>query len=330
MAGNETDLFKLIGFSLEPLKEPEVDLHQTIKAICLVSSIFFLVASFIFNLAVILNICITGKARVAYFRLFLLYSFLHFCFQLTVGYIDTKEILRAAVEPSKVLDWLDRYSPLISRSVLGILFLLVSALTIERFLYSTITGAVNTCFQLISTLLALSCPTLLAAFQILSAQRPTSKFYLDNEVWFGLEVGTFIILPLFILTIFGTINYCKISISSRPMPSSELVGVKTNIGLVVITNISIFIFLIQECLMLWLSQLNSKSALDMNVKNMHELVSVSLLCVRMGLNLIQFLVPLVVLHISSSCCYKCCCPAINQLEETRYKPVSRVAENINL
>ena len=29
------------------------------------------------------------------------------------------------------------------------------------------------------------------------------------------------------------------------MPSSELVGVKTNIGLVVITNISIFIFLIQ-------------------------------------------------------------------------------------
>ncbi|XP_023347286.1 uncharacterized protein LOC111716073 [Eurytemora carolleeae] len=133
MAGNETDLFKLIGFSLEPLKEPEVDLHQTIKAICLVSSIFFLVASFIFNLAVILNICITGKARVAYFRLFLLYSILHFCFQLTVGYIDTKEILRAAVEPSKVLDWLDRYSPLISRSVLGILFLLVSALTIERY-----------------------------------------------------------------------------------------------------------------------------------------------------------------------------------------------------
>ena len=31
MAGNETDLFKLISFSLEPLKEPEVDLHQTIK-----------------------------------------------------------------------------------------------------------------------------------------------------------------------------------------------------------------------------------------------------------------------------------------------------------
>jgi hypothetical protein len=37
----------------------------------------------------------------------------------------------------------------------------------------------------------------------------------------------------------------QVSISSRLLPSQEVQAVKTNIGLVVLTNISIFLFLIQ-------------------------------------------------------------------------------------
>ena len=32
-----------------------------------------------------------------------------------------------------------------------------------------------------------------------------------SELWFGLEVGLYILLPLLIITVFGTVNYCKVS-----------------------------------------------------------------------------------------------------------------------
>jgi hypothetical protein len=31
-----------------------------------------------------------------------------------------------------------------------------------------------------------------------------------SELWFGLEVGLYILLPLLIITVFGTVNYCKV------------------------------------------------------------------------------------------------------------------------
>ena len=58
MAGNETDLFKLISFSLEPLKEPEVDLHQTIKECIL-----------LFPIAVITNNFSPLKVHASFFSL---------------------------------------------------------------------------------------------------------------------------------------------------------------------------------------------------------------------------------------------------------------------
>jgi len=274
------DLYALLEKTFKPFEDPGQDLHQTMKVICMVSSLGFLAASFVLNLAIILNIFCTGKTSVAYFRLLLFYCFFHILFQVTVGYIDCKDLLAEWLEPSEALTWMDKHLATISRSILGVIFLLVATLTVERFLASAVGGVVSICLQLISALIALSCPALLAAFQILSTQRPSSTFSLDSEVWFGLEVGVYIILPLFVLTIFGTINYCKISISSRLMPRYEITGVKVNIGLVVLTNISIFIFLIQECLILWVNQLTGKADNDDAVKSMLEMVSVSLLCVR--------------------------------------------------
>jgi hypothetical protein len=48
-----------------------------------------------------------------------------------------------------------------------------------------------------------------------------------------------------VLFIINSFYPVKVSISSRLLPSQEVQAVKTNIGLVVLTNISIFLFLIQ-------------------------------------------------------------------------------------
>jgi len=330
MSGNLTELGRILVESLGPLENPDTNLHNTVKAISLVSSFFFLVSSLILNLSLLINICCAGKTSVGYFRLLIFYALFHIAFQVTDVYLDSREILTAWLNSSETLSWLETFIPILRRCFLGILFLLVATLTIERFVSAVVGGAVSICIQLITTLLALSLPALLAAAHTISIQRPSSTFSLDPEVWFGLEVGIYIILPLLVLTIFGTVNYCKISISSRLMPRHEVTAVKTNIGLVVLTNISIFIFLIQECLLLWLSQLNSRQLRDQAVTDMLEVVSVSELCVRLGLNLIQFIIVVLMSVLACSCSAACCCPSINQLEETRYKPVSRTAENVSL
>jgi len=316
--------------AIRPLEQPSSDMHQTIKAITLICSLVFLASSFLLNLSYVLNVLCTGKTTVAYFRLVIVYCLFHVIFQVTDCFEDCQEIFVAWLEPSQTLTWLEENMQIISHGALGILFLLVSTLTIERFLSSSVGGVVSICLQLVTSLIAISCPALLVAFQILSTRRPSSTFSLDSEVWFGLEVGIYIILPLLCLTIFGTVNYCKISISSRKMPTYEVAAVKTNIGLVVITNISIFIFLIKECLVLWRVQLSARQIQDDAVKDMTRLVSVALLCVRLGLGLVQAIVPVLMLAITCKCCSTCCCSSINQLEETRYKEVNRHGENVSL
>ena len=72
-----------------------------------------------------------------------------------------------------------------------------------------------------------------------------SLFQLDGEFWFGVEVGVYIIFPLLLLTIFGTVNCCKVSMSSRMVPTHQVQAIKINIGLTVTTNFTLFLFLVQ-------------------------------------------------------------------------------------
>ena len=116
-----------------------------------------------------------------------------------------------------------------------------------RFLSSTAAGGCLRCcsnwfclLAAVSAPLAVAALLLLTRLDILTLDKP-----LDREFWFGAEVGIYIILPLLVLTIFGTVNCCKVSMSSRLLPSLQIQAVKLNIGVTVCTNIALFVFLVQ-------------------------------------------------------------------------------------
>eukprot|EP00088_Acartia_fossae_P019628 TRINITY_DN21469_c0_g2_i1.p1 TRINITY_DN21469_c0_g2~~TRINITY_DN21469_c0_g2_i1.p1 ORF type:complete len:352 (+),score=52.01 TRINITY_DN21469_c0_g2_i1:320-1375(+) len=330
MAASSGNRFvELMTEKLRALETPSADIHKTLQILTLLCNLVFLLFSLILNFTIIINILYTRKTSVAYFRLLILYCLFHVVFQAVDLYLDIHQPIKELLEPgtaTEPLTWLEENAPVLRRGLLGILFLLVATLTIERFLFSSVRGLANYCLQFVTCILALTLPALLAAFQIVSKQ--VTMFQQSPEVWFGIEIGVYIILPLLILTIFGTVNYCKVSLSSRLIPTFEVAGIKVNIGLVVLSNISIFIFLIQECLLLWIEQLSTRDDGDQQaVKDMLQLVTVSMLCTRLGLNLIQWLVPVLILILFCSCSRPCCCSSINQLEETRYKPISRAGDD---
>ena len=68
---------------------------------------------------------------------------------------------------------------------------------------------------------------------------------LDTEFWFGVEICVYVIFPLLLLTVFGTVNCCKVSLSSRMLPTKQVQAIKINIAVTVSTNIALFLFLVQ-------------------------------------------------------------------------------------
>ena len=67
----------------------------------------------------------------------------------------------------------------------------------------------------------------------------------DTEFWFGVEICVYVIFPLLLLTVFGTVNCCKVSLSSRMLPTKQVQAIKINIAVTVSTNIALFLFLVQ-------------------------------------------------------------------------------------
>merc|ERR1712001_255312 len=203
--------------------------------------------------------------------------------------------------------------PPASRAAVGSIFLTVAALTVERFLSSTVRlTCVRATFSLLALLVAIAGPALLLAFQILTSEQEDAS--LTTELWFGVEVAVYIICPLLVLTVFGTVNYCKVSLTSRLLPSHQVQAVKLNIGVTVTANLAIFLFLVQECLALWLSQLEARPDPD-SVAEVLSLVDAAHNLAQAGVGAALSLLPLLYLCLTASCCRPCCCPAINQLEE---------------
>ena len=118
---------------------------------------------------------------------------------------------------------------------------------IVRFISSTAAGAVLRFFlNSLTLLMAITGPvSVIVFFMLIKLDLFQSLFELDTEFWFGVEVGVYIILPLLLLTIFGTVNCCKVSMSSRMLPTNQVQAIKINIGLTVTTNLTLFLFLVQ-------------------------------------------------------------------------------------
>ena len=58
---------------------------------------------------------------------------------------------------------------------------------------------------------------------------------LDTELWFGVKICIFVMFPLPLLTVFGTFNCYKVSMSSRMLPTKRIQSIKINIAVTFIT-----------------------------------------------------------------------------------------------
>ena len=68
---------------------------------------------------------------------------------------------------------------------------------------------------------------------------------IQEDFWFGAEDCVWLICPLLALKMFGTVNCCKVSMTSRLLPSYQIQAIKLNIGVTIFTNVAMFIFLLQ-------------------------------------------------------------------------------------
>jgi len=288
--------------------------QETVRLATTLASLVFLILSLILNLYIIVNICCKKRIQVCYFSVFLVGCLLH------LAYFASTSLALLWATSSPFVSLLPPLPkallvalPPASRAAVGAIFLTVAALTVERFLSSTVrVTCVRATFSLLALLGAIAGPALLLAFQILASEQEDAS--LTTELWFGVEVAVYIICPLLVLTVFGTVNYCKVSLTSRLLPSHQVQAVKLNIGVTVTANLAIFLFLVQECLALWLSQLEARPDPD-SVAEVRSLVDAAHSLAQTGVGAALSLLPLLYLCLTATCCRPCCCPAINQLEE---------------
>lgn len=298
------------------------DMKKLLNLVSLLTTSVFLLLSLVLNLIIIINICYKRKSQIPYFSILIIFSFIHMVHFL---FAATNTTFSYPLFNDHPLEELHQYFPPIIKSTYGLLFLLVASLTIERFLAATVRNSIiKTSLHWITCFLSIAIPGLVLAFNILAKQSHHDHLDNNKELWFGLEVSLYIILPLLILTIFGAINYCQVSVTSRLLHKHEVLAIKNNIGLTLLTNSAIFLFLVQECLELWQWQLKGRTGSDVeSMLNMLEVVDMVLVLV---LQLMLALIPL--LFLSLHCCSSCCCPAITLLQDHQYTIVSPEEEHL--
>jgi len=293
----------------------------------LLTSIACLLLSLILNTYIIVNIAYKKKFKVFYFTIFILLLLIQTLYLGLVSFNLVFSTLPSCLPSSPLLDQVAQAVIPVSRCCLGIFACIVGALTIERFISSTSANTViRCCTNILAMVTAVSGPVVVVAFLLI-----TSTGIQDNphqEFWFGAEVCVYIICPLLVLTVFGTVNCCKVSMTSRLLPSSQIQAIKLNIGVTICTNIAMFVFLVQESLNLWQSQLQAKHLeetiliqddLEEAITSLNLAHNVCSIILCLIITLVSFLYCI----ICCTCCSPCCCPAINQLEQVRYIQVEK-------
>jgi len=298
--------------------------ETALSTITLLTSCACLLVCLLLNIYIAINIIYTGKFKIRYFTTFLVLLTIQLIYLSISIFSHLLELQPQCFPDTQFTAEIMAVEERLTHAALGVFGCLVGALTIERFIASTTAGAVLRFFlNTLTLLLAIAGPVSVVVFFILiKFDLFQSLFELDKEFWFGVEVGVYIIFPLLLLTIFGTVNCCKVSMSSRMVPTHQVQAIKINIGLTVTTNFTLFLFLVQECLSLWQRQLRDRAddAQD-DVKAVQLQVSLAQHSATLVLNLMVSLVSVLYCAISSLCCHDCCCPAINELEQIRYEQV---------
>jgi len=296
------------------------------SVICLSATCVCLVLCLLLNIYIAANIFYKKKFQIRYFTTFLLLLHVQLVYLALSIFSQLLELTPQCFPETQLTRDIASVSGPLTRAGLGVFGCLVGALTIERFLASTTAGPILRSFlNTLTLLLALAGPiSVVTCFILIKFEVFEAVMELDTEFWFGVEICVYVIFPLLLLTVFGTVNCCKVSMSSRMLPTKQVQAIKINIAVTVSTNIAIFLFLVQESLNLWQRQLLDRQ----DDPGFHDEVQSALVTVALAehvtttlLSLMVSLVSLLYCAISSSCCHECCCPSINELEQIRYEQV---------
>jgi len=324
MSGSEDSTCNVLEDLSSLLLELDTRPEAALSVVNLLTSCACLLLCLLLNIYIAINIIYTGKFKIRYFTTFLLLISVQLIYLTLSPFHQLLHLLPQCFPSTVLTQEISSVTGLVTRGALGTIGCLVGALTIERFISSTAAGAVLRFFlNSLTLLLALCAPISVAVIFVLidlDMLQPVMEF--DKEFGFGVEVGVYIILPLLLLTIFGTVNCCKVSMSSRMLPTNQVQAIKINIGLTVTTNFMLFLFLVQECLSLWQRQLVARE--DGDAKDVMEVltkVSMAQQSATILLNVMVSLASFIYCAISSVCCHDCCCPSINELEQIRYEQV---------
>jgi len=298
-----------------------------VEVTSLLTSLICMVLAMIVNAYIIVNILHKRKFKVCYFIIFIFLLIIQTIYLCLVSLRSVIAIVPQCLPPSLPLGQVTPLAGILARTCLGIFAAIVGALTIERFISSTSSSTlVRCCTSLLAMVAAVSAPVVLVAFFLITSNHEGDN--LHQEFWFGAEVCVYIIVPLLTLTIFGTVNCCKVSMTSRLLPYNQIQAIKLNIGVSILTNISIFVFLVQESLHLWQSQIEVRNFEETDL--VQDEYQAAIMYLSMGHNLCSIILSFMVTLVSfiyciicSTCCYSCCCPAINQLEQARYIQVEK-------
>lgn len=318
----------IVADTLAYFENIQADIDKGASAISLLTSCVCLVLALLVNIYIAVNIIYRKKFQIRYFKTFLLLLFVQLLYLVVSIVAGAVQLLPQCLPEPGVTDGLRSLATPLTRAMLGLCGCMVGALTVERFLSATVSGPILRGFlNSLALLLCVGAPVALVTCSILikyDVIRTWSWLDLDSEYWFGLEICVYVIFPLLLLTIFGTVNCCRVANSSRMLPTHQIQAIKINIGVTITTNIALFLFLVQESLGLWHKQLLDRKddpEFTGEVDGMVGSVTLTGHIVSTLLTLMVSMVGLLYCCIASDCCHECCCSSINDLEQVRYEQV---------
>jgi len=323
---SDTETCDVLQELLDHFQQFEINPEGGVSVVCLLSTCACLVICLLLNIYIAVNIIYKKKYQIRYFKTFLLLLNIQLIYLALSIFSQLLQLLPSCFPTNQLTQDIISFSGPLTRCTLGVFGCVVGALTIERFLASTTAGSILRCFLNTLTILLSICGpvSVVVCYILIQFDIIEPVMELDYQFWFGVEICVYVIFPLLLLTVFGTVNCCKVSMTSRMLPTNQIQAVKINIAVTVTTNITLFLFLVQESLNLWQVQLLERqgdAGLQDEVDGVLHQVVMAKDIILIILNIMISIVSFLYCFISSDCCYGCCCPSINQLEHIRYEQV---------
>ena len=166
------------------------EFYSVMRHVSFFTTAGLLLCSLVLNTYVMANVCYKRKTQVAYFVIFILFCLAHVVHFLVAALVESIRYFKDWAALQEFMEPYEKFPAPLAKGTLGLLFLLVAALTIERFLAGTVrNGIIRGALHWVTTIVSFTVPCLVVAFHILSLDSFRSELTDKKELWFGLEVG---------------------------------------------------------------------------------------------------------------------------------------------